>query len=610
MSQTPAGSDNDPIWARTSVLCNGQIAYKVKNKNELEPRQDPKDPRYNYKPGRDAADNLFSLNSLQISRKHALSGLEVARPLSHAWGCLPLPVQNRIWLGADFGWEGDIFKCPDNDFNNRMGAKFGKRTRANGKVIYSKFFQQVRSAEYLLWPVEVDDGHWMAVLAHLRKRNVPNPAKPANLGNDAIPDTIPSKDYNSILRWGVVTARRDPPAQALKNRVRQRFAEIVKQGDLTLSNNLETELWVPEDTDNFSSGLRVYNLIKEQMHRVTEFYCREIPHQGSFWDPHRGWLDVDEVRSEMQGRAAQNCLNDLAYYARIAIEGVRPEIGIKNKVKAHKLRPKNKNKRAYIPGQVSGGHCVESGGYKAPDNENDPDNDPEKGPEKGPENPPQSPPGGNPPQNPPENLLSNNEGTGSSGTAPKGSGSTGNGSSGKHPSGNGTNSGGSSGGGPKDLSSNPKGKMKSKKPESGNPNSPDKGSDVNVEQPYTEPEDNNGSQDSETSSSSDDTDGGSNAGEGNGTDGGNNSNNGASGAGAPNSTGEQVAESSAQAAPSSPKKKKLIDAEDDVEWDNGNPKKKIRPRRFREATFLKTQEDIDEARAQLEALFAAELGTK
>ncbi|KAI0593878.1 hypothetical protein F4775DRAFT_606959 [Biscogniauxia sp. FL1348] len=363
--QTPSGTQNDPIWARTSVLCNGQIVYKVKAKTELEPRADPTDPRNKYKPVKDTAENLHALNSLQLSRYNSLGGYEVTRPLLHVWECLPRQVKRRIGLGGDTGWSQELFTSNRPDFKNLIVPQISKTIHANGQVEYAELLQEIRSSQYFLWPIEALQGVWMGVILYLEKGSIVNPAKAANPNNPKVPHRLRSKSYNRIRGWDVVFPPRDPASLVLRDRVIRRLRRILRHGDLRIRWQTERHIWVPEQPDNFSSGIRVFHALKEQMHRVTELFCREAGHRNWFWKRHSGWLNIDEVRSEMQGRAAQKCIADLDYYARIAVEGVRPELGVKVKVNAIDIRPRRKGKVAYAPGQNDGNFCVASTGWPA-----------------------------------------------------------------------------------------------------------------------------------------------------------------------------------------------------------------------------------------------------
>ncbi|KAI5923206.1 hypothetical protein F4810DRAFT_669318 [Camillea tinctor] len=301
-SKTPIGTQDTPIWARTSVLSNGQIVAKVKAKTELEPRKDPTDPRSRYRDVEDTADNLHALNSLQISRSNVLRGFEVTRPLLHVWECLPEAVQERIGLGGESGWEDGLFPPNRQTFIDNIEPQLRKKTQADGKVIYADLLQQIRSSQYFLWPIEAEEGCWMAVILHLGKENIINPAKAKAPKNPKVPDTIPPDSYNTIINWAVVYPRPEQAARNLRDRVIRRLGRIVRRGDLRLHDDREIRLWVPEQLEDFGSGIRVFNILKEQMLRVTDFFSQETGHQQSFWANHRGWLNVDEIRGEMQVR--------------------------------------------------------------------------------------------------------------------------------------------------------------------------------------------------------------------------------------------------------------------------------------------------------------------
>ncbi|KAI8632497.1 hypothetical protein F5Y19DRAFT_492321 [Xylariaceae sp. FL1651] len=381
------GHIDKPIYARTNVLCNGQIAWKVGWELDLEyNKADPQ--KADLRPIIDVKDDLNALNSLQIQRARSLTPIEVKQPLRHVHSCLPKAVRAQIYTGDLYGSAGDVFSCPDNGFKSKKKHVFGNEVRANRDLIYNDFFRRLRRAQWFLWDVEAEKGHWVAVLAHLYKKDIRNPAKRENPTDPDIPSVIPSPGFNRIDQWCVVTARRSPEGNTMVDRVRKRLPEILKEGRVRFDKNSEINpaIWVPMDESNWSSGIRVYALIKTLMHRITEFYCKQVPQQQSFWDPLPGWLNVDEVRAEMQGRAAQRCLAATGYRSRIAIEGVRRWIGVKEKVRADELRPRHRENRAYQTGKLTNGRCVPIMPPKLSGDNSDSgsDEDDDKGPPKGP----------------------------------------------------------------------------------------------------------------------------------------------------------------------------------------------------------------------------------
>ncbi|KAI0972580.1 hypothetical protein F4678DRAFT_43887 [Xylaria arbuscula] len=373
VNTSPRGRPNKLIYARTSVLCNGQISWKVGGCTDMEyTATDPQ--RAELKSVDDATDDLNALNGLQIYRAKPLAPLEVKQPLRHAQSSLPRAVRSRIYTGDLYGSEGGVFSCPAEELGNKIGTVFGNERRADGQLNYNDFFRRLRRSEWLLWDVEAEKGHWVAVIAHLYKRPIRNPNKKHFHENPDIPAIVRSDDFNRIDEWCVVTAEHSSKAEAMANRVKDRLTAVLKEGRVGFDRDseIETDIWFPKDQSNWSSGLHIYNLIKTLMGRITEFYCREVPYDMSFWGPLPGWVNVDEVRAEMQGRAAQRCLAATGYRSRIAIEGVRRWIGLKEQVRANELRPRQADNTAYRTGVLGqDGYCVPVGS-SAPSSENSP----------------------------------------------------------------------------------------------------------------------------------------------------------------------------------------------------------------------------------------------
>ncbi|KAI1176766.1 hypothetical protein F4777DRAFT_240883 [Nemania sp. FL0916] len=336
-----AGQARTPIYARTSVLCNGQIVWKVAT--NLDMQYSATDPyKAELKPPEDTADDLTALNSLQLYRNRPLTPLELKQPLRHVQSSLPSAVRPHIYHGDLYGSTSGVFSCPDDQFQQKANAVFDKDD--------NDFFRRMRRAEYLLWDIEVEKGHWVAVVAHLTKSD-------AAADDDAHDDD----DYDTIDQWCIVSARHSPAEDRIIERVRRRLPAVLRKGRVTFVAGAEIDpaIWTPMDETTWASGLFVYNVIKTLMHRVTEFYCRKTPFQQSFWDPLPGWMNLDEVRAEMQGRAAQRCMAATGYRSRIAIEGVRRWLGNKEVFRARELRPRRADSRSYVPGQLGrDGRCV------------------------------------------------------------------------------------------------------------------------------------------------------------------------------------------------------------------------------------------------------------
>ncbi|GAW22975.1 hypothetical protein ANO14919_125220 [Xylariales sp. No.14919] len=347
------GRLDKPIWARTSVLCNGQIVWKVGQGRDT--HYNPTDPhKAELKHPGDVKDDLNALNGLQIHRAKPLTPIELKQPLRHVQSSLPKDVKPRIYTGDLFGSAEGVFSCPDGEFKKKVKSVFGNEVRADGELNFNDFFRRLRRSEWLLWDVEAEKGQWVAVIAHLSKKDIRNPCKKQFPNNEAIPATIPSSDFNRVDEWCVVSPQPSPEGDAIVERVKQRLPVILKEGKVRLGKRSEIHdgIWIPMDDKKWTSGLRVYALIKALMHRITELFCRQMDHQRSFWDPLPGWLNVDEVRAEMQGRAAQRCLAATGYRSRIAIEGVRRWIGTKEVTRANELRPRRGDNEAYYTGKV------------------------------------------------------------------------------------------------------------------------------------------------------------------------------------------------------------------------------------------------------------------
>lgn len=299
---SPMGRLSKPIYTRTSVLCNGQITWKVGRDKDMEYNKTDLQ-RADLRPVTDVTDDLRALNSLQLQRSNPLTPIEIKQPLRHVQSSLPSAVRAHIYTGDLYGSAGGVFhSCSDSEFRHRLSGVFANKVRGNGDVNYNDFFRRLRRAEWLLWDVEAEKGHWAAVIAHMYRGTMPNPNKKQFPDNPNVPAVVPSFDFNRVNEWCVVTSRRSPGANAMVDRIKKRLPEVLREGKISLDKDSEIypAIWIPTNNASWASGLCVYDLIKTLMHRITEFHCRRLPHQKSFWSPLPGWLNLDEVRAEMQ----------------------------------------------------------------------------------------------------------------------------------------------------------------------------------------------------------------------------------------------------------------------------------------------------------------------
>ncbi|KAI1367335.1 hypothetical protein F5Y08DRAFT_336795 [Xylaria arbuscula] len=343
------GQPDHPIYARTSVLCNGQIVWKVRGEQELTfSETDPE--KADLRSPADAIDDLNALNGLQFKRNGVLQPIELKQPLRHVQSSLPKPVKSKIYTGDLYGSMGDVFSCPPEEFATRCRDVFGNELRADGNMNYNDFFRRLRRSEWLLWDVQPEKGHWVVVVAHLHKSVVPNPNKKNFSDNANIPAFTTSPDFNMVDAWCIISPERKRKGDALVQRVETRLEAVLRQGRIGIDQEQRGSVWVPTTRIAWTTGLHAFNIIKTFMHRITELHCRQQDYDESFWDPLPGWLNVDDVRAEMQGRAAQRCMVATGYRSRIAIEGVRRYIGWKEIVRANELRPRHRDHVAFRPG--------------------------------------------------------------------------------------------------------------------------------------------------------------------------------------------------------------------------------------------------------------------
>ncbi|KAI5923571.1 hypothetical protein F4810DRAFT_720149 [Camillea tinctor] len=343
------GTVTSPVFSRASVLDNGLIGEKPANKRSLTQER-------GYPPPDEAAEDLYALNSLQLRRDRPIEPGSLIYPVFYLLDSLPRALKRRVRTWQP-GIE-EVFNCPQSDFQVNAGKEYWS-TRT--------FWNAVKSSEYFIWPIQAEIGRYVTAIFHLRKGLVndpnfdPDDSEASNDGAKDVPQVM-SDEYFIIDAWSVVDAVRSNEAIQRVNRVRNRLQQLFKPEGIVFrpgsyqKHKTATERWslpwVPPQTDDWSSGLRSFALIRQILQRIIDFYCTETAHNNSlFNEPTSGWLNVDQVRHEMMGYCAMNCIEDMDYNARIAIEAI-DEInsiaGIR-RIAARRLAPNNNNKSAWVP---------------------------------------------------------------------------------------------------------------------------------------------------------------------------------------------------------------------------------------------------------------------
>ncbi|KAI0012455.1 hypothetical protein F4779DRAFT_614659 [Xylariaceae sp. FL0662B] len=245
-----------------------------------------------------------------------------------------------------FPGTADIFNCADQEVDNRIQERYGNSTL---------FWGGIESAEYVLWPIDAGNGHFVTAILHMEKE---------------APKSRPQENESESIvveSWSVIDPERGVAARARVNRVRGRIQRIMALQGIVFKNMAYRENttgiepfalpWVPQLTEPWSTGHHSFVLIRELFRRIVNFHCFETGFRNSFFNDHTsGWLNVDQVRHEIMGISAVMCIDDMGWRAQIAIEPIE-QIQTPGQSRssvifdANRLAPLgNDTRRAWVPG--------------------------------------------------------------------------------------------------------------------------------------------------------------------------------------------------------------------------------------------------------------------
>ncbi|KAI8946695.1 hypothetical protein F4801DRAFT_596248 [Xylaria longipes] len=340
-------------FGRASVLANGMIGVKPKKRTDLEKSAAIPNPA-------EAESDLYALNSLQLHRSQPLEQLSVQIPIEYLHDNLPPGARRRI--GIPICGSPYIFSCPDEHVLRRI-RKYYRR--------WQGFWDTFRDSEYVFWPIEAERGYFVTAIFHMDKGLVDDPNFDPDEDPNADIPRVQNPLFNIVHAWSVVDPQRGPTARKRVTRVRDRIERIFAAEGITFGplsymdqqvENGERRAmpWVPPLTtsDDWSSGIRLFALVRQLIQRVLDSYCTGTGHEEWFFaEPTCGWLNVDQVRHEMIGICAINTLEDMNWNARLAVECIEKitTVDFIGEFKAALLAPDNTGKHAYVPTSDAGG---------------------------------------------------------------------------------------------------------------------------------------------------------------------------------------------------------------------------------------------------------------
>ncbi|KAF3005380.1 hypothetical protein E8E14_007842 [Neopestalotiopsis sp. 37M] len=327
-----AGTIENIRLVRTGVLCNGELATYGKAKSH-NPRNNA--PTLLPDDLDEVSDALFALNDLQLRRHAPVHALSLAYTLQSLLHAAPESVQSKVAiLGPTLSDElfGDSYQDSESLISTKSRTAGSKRTRG--------LWGRIRQKEFVFWPVQTDAGIWSTIILHL------------GISEHGV-------DFDKVAEFAVVDASHGPEAQIRITCVVSRLRQFFCGGDVDWRPARQHEIWVPPQLEEWESGIRCFELIRQLLRRVTDVSCSN---QSFDWDrdfspPTSGWLNVDFIRHEMMGMALERCNTILNYSCRYALEPIL-EVRLEEDINLSPdcLAPLN-DTYAYIPGtEVTASH--------------------------------------------------------------------------------------------------------------------------------------------------------------------------------------------------------------------------------------------------------------
>ncbi|KAK8023947.1 hypothetical protein PG993_012013 [Apiospora rasikravindrae] len=278
------------------------------------------------------AGSLNSLHALQDNMQEWLPSVALITAMETLKEqILPPSMRGQVYVS---NWEGAHFMLedPTPDEAERNFQKLLQQVRIDpltGAVGGNRQLRQVRERPWSILTVNVNDNHWATVvIALVDKRD----------------DMTSNKDYyNRVERISVLEGLEAGFKGPQKTAIYARVEALLRTAGLqfptaTLENSWRQPIWVPEQEDAFSCGVRAYANIKTMLRRLAKAWEAMETDEESLavrppsattaenrflWDPMPGWFHYELERWEMIGSNAAAVVRGCDYQARVAVEVVQ-----------------------------------------------------------------------------------------------------------------------------------------------------------------------------------------------------------------------------------------------------------------------------------------------
>ncbi|KAI1398368.1 hypothetical protein F4819DRAFT_468730 [Hypoxylon fuscum] len=231
--------------------------------------------------------SIDGLNKLQSARDAQAHDVSIDKALEAYHFSLPPQVRDMIHLGAA---DDRIFRKNDVEYKRLMASS----TSADQAV-----FDNFKSTEYTVWPVFYI---LRGVLVVIRKEN---PGKAAN-------------GYTRIVQFAILDSHgtRDKRIETLEQKLRP----LLTHFGFTFADEARRTAWVPIQETGGSNASRVFWAARQMIDRILNMVVNGWDYYEGIWEDLSGWYNDDFVRWEMIGLNAYQCVREMDYRARIAVE--------------------------------------------------------------------------------------------------------------------------------------------------------------------------------------------------------------------------------------------------------------------------------------------------
>ncbi|KAI1641357.1 hypothetical protein F4809DRAFT_654822 [Biscogniauxia mediterranea] len=293
----------------------------------------------NWQKDKDIITAMNALHLLQLTRDEKLTRECLSVPIKFIYDSLPNMVKMDVNIIKTGKSMFDVFTCDGEDFSSIINGKFLVENANGADVPYPPLYLTLRRKPYHFWVVDVGGGQstrWQLVILHLGRN------KSAFENEDGQVEYDYAKEaFGNIESIAVIDPEHGKVGEGREVKTLDRFLQVLDaMGFKPGPDFSRRKPWIPPCTSSFpqasnppqyrgkidwSSGLRVFDILRASLNRITESYCyNPRVHDGrNLWKPHNGWFNPDAVRSDMIGMAATMVNRGMQYTTRVAIEPVK-----------------------------------------------------------------------------------------------------------------------------------------------------------------------------------------------------------------------------------------------------------------------------------------------